>query len=235
MTIYRWNGPEKSLGGIPVTAVHMAVESFDEIDGKSFAKGVFIFHDHVEGCESGKIPWEARGDGKEWVVKSVEDTIFHSRETGESLFCAADSVNTDIKKFISEKLTWIAEYKKKNPGELLDLVDEPARFKGEMYTYVGECVCELLRRSTKGNPFPWLKYTNNGQFPNQCFLCSCGEKWYLGNPSRELWCRVGDPKAWAMLTQFNGVAVEPIDVHPSRNPPVIVLLSTLRNEGYIPL
>jgi hypothetical protein len=235
MSIYEWNGPEEALGKMPVTAVRLVINSSDEKDGKTTATGIFVFHDHMEGCRSDEIPWEAEGDGKEWTVKSVEDTPFRSRETGESLFCLLESVNADIKQFISQKLLWIALYKKKNPKKQIDLVDEPERFSGTVYAYTGQCVCEELRRSTWKSPFPWLRYTNNGQYPKKCFQCSCGKKWHRGNPSHELWWTVSDEKAWKMLTEFNGVAVEPIAFHPDSNPPAIVLLSTLRSEGFIPL
>jgi hypothetical protein len=237
MSIYEWNGPEESLGGMPITAVRMTIEQFEEKDGVASAKGTFVFHDHIEGCESGELPWEAKGGPQNWSVRCTDDdtVYFRAKDTGEVLFSLCEPVNDGIKNLISRKLSWVADYKKKNPGKPLDFVEECPRFAGTKHEYTGECLCAELEVSGLRTNFPWAKHTNNGQYPKRCFQCSCGEKWYLGNPGRHLWARVKDEKAWEMLTEFDGVAVMPIAVRPRSDPPHFVLLSNLRKEGFIPL
>ncbi|MSU74515.1 hypothetical protein EXS57_01915 [Candidatus Kaiserbacteria bacterium] len=238
MHIYEWNGPEESLGMPLITTRRMMIQEINTHD----AKGSIWVRDHVEGIEV-EDPWIANetlspDSASRWEVRRYVGPgrfAFTDRESGEPLFGLLDAANRAIKTFISIKLTEIVPYMLKNPRKPVDLSDEPARYSGQKHEYVGTCLCAQIGASNKSIPFDWEGQTNKGNYPANCFQCSCGMKWYRGNPTEERWVEVADDLAWSMFMDFDGVAMEYIAIDPEAKKPQLVLLRTLRSRGLIPI
>lgn len=256
MAIYLWSGKEFALGLPIVTTRHMTVGEL-VADGNTIrARGTIDIRDHVEGIES-EDEWVATGTLEEVPASLQEDpyrlpgpstptyvwdvqpapTRFHFKtEKGEQLFTLLEEVNVAIRMFIGGKLRALVKYRDQNPGKPLELVEEIAQYTGPMYQYRGPCLCDIIRKSDAQRPFKWLLHTKGGQFPHDCFQCSCGACWYRG-ASREkgTWIPVTDSEAWSMLLAYNGVAVEHIVLDPRQETPQIVFLRTLRAAGLMPI
>lgn len=238
--IYRYRGPEVPLAELPATATGMTID-FLEFDGNvATAKGDFSIRDHMEGSE-GNDPWVATGIHIEkgvynWTVKRKTpengDFCFNDK-SGEPLFTLLLSVNDAIKAFIATKLDYVINKLLTSP-EITEITDESKKFVGVMHEYTGPCVCDGLLASNIKRPFDWNTYTNNGQYPKNCFECSCGNKWYRGDD--QMWAQVGNNETWLMLTTHDGEVVEPVGIDPEANKvPTIVLLKNIRSRGYIPI
>lgn len=241
MNIYEWKKPEEPLDSPMITAKHMTVTKVDDKGNTLYAEGTFTFYDHVEGV-AGQDPWVATatftGDTFGWVVRRKDiapgDFAFQS-EDGEPLFCLCGRTNAAIKKFVASKLTMVVNHMREHVGEEICIIEESPRYSGVKHSYNGPCVCQKILSSNLHAPFDWKTCTNGGQYPKNCFECSCKARWYRGNPEEELWLRVGDPKAWQLLTEFDGVPSFPIALDPDSKEPVLVLQSTLRSRGFIPI
>ncbi|MBX4215618.1 hypothetical protein KW797_01575 [Candidatus Parcubacteria bacterium] len=244
-TKYEWKGPEAPLGMAALTAVYMSITKLEDGGAVLQAEGIFIFRDHMEGCD-GDHPWTATGtfadDRFEWVVrrpKPVPGDICWTDESGEPIFCCGEDGNAAIKAFIAGKLTYFVRRLRMDPAGNLTLVDEPERYRGVKHLYRGPCVCSELNLTQRpsGHPFDWKKHTNGGQYPKNCFECSCRKKWFLMAcvEGHEPWIEVGDEEAWRLLTEFNGVETESLALDPETEKPSLVLLKTLRARGLIPI
>jgi hypothetical protein len=64
------------------------------------------------------------------------------------------------------------------------LDSNPKRYTGTMEKYKGPCVCERITNSNEKNPFPWKEMTKGGQFPKNCFECSCGKNHFCYSPEK---------------------------------------------------
>lgn len=239
---YEWRQPEEPLGTPVITAVHMTIEFLENNATEWLARGTFTFRDHVEGID-GKNSWTAVGMASEdeilWTVRRSDplphEFVFQSKSQ-EPLFCLGSGTNAAIKTFIAGKLAYVVAYMREHPESAnIAILDEPEHYQGIRYVYSGSCVCQKIASSHLKLPFNWHAHTNGGQYPANCFQCSCRRQWYRANPRKELWVIVGDPDAWSMLIQFNGVIVEAVTLDPEKNMPHLVLVRNLRRRGLIPL
>jgi hypothetical protein len=237
--IYTYNGPEAPLGDVPVTVTAMTIDKLDVISGIASAQGTFSIMDHAEGCP-GSDPWVANGilDGQKfnWVVMRMApragDFCF-SGEDGEPLFTLLSSVNDAIKAFVAVKLDYVLAELEKNPSAT-KIEEKPKVFEGPVHKYTGPCVCTELRESNSQRPFNWDVHTNAGQFPKNCFQCSCGQYWYRADDER--WVHVGDEETWQMLTIHDGEVVEQVGIDPECiDVPTITLMKNIRQRGFIPI
>lgn len=237
--IYTYSGPEVPIGDAPVTATRMTIDKLEVKDGTASAEGRFSIMDHMEGCP-GDDPWVATGilEGQKfhWIVKrktpDAHDFCFNGKD-GEPLFTLLSSVNDAIKAFVATKLDYVIVELEKNPSAT-NIVDKPKTFDGPMYRYTGPCVCNELSISNLKNPFDWKGHTNQGQFPKNCFECSCGRRWYRCDD--EMWAHVGDDETWQMLTVHDGEVVEQLGLDPEKEDvPTLTLLKNIRRRGFIPI
>lgn len=224
MPKYTWDGPEQELDFCVVVSTLTVKEIEDRLaDLERRASGSLIWKDYVEGGQF-EDQWTARKiwDGEvssNWVVMR-DGRMDHS-------FCPAQSIDAKIKQFVAAKLERVEELCSQ-PGT--EVVEGPARFSGDKTKYTGECVCTTLARPMTSPSFDWQRATN-GRFPEHCFECSCGRKWWRYNPDKGLWGPVVDPDAWAMFCEYNGVARYSI----SSLEEGFYLLQTLRDKGMIPI
>lgn len=240
---FEWTGPEEDLGTNLVTARRMTICEIEDKGDTLTARGDFTFHDYVEGSE-GTRNWVAKGthSGGEfkWEVRRKDPTPgsfrFTDKDSEEPLFCLLEVCNDAIKTFVADKLTKVVARMRANPGEtLLDVREEPKRYSGEMRQYSGPCCCHNIADSRKWMPFNWENHTDGGKYPKNCFRCSCGQRWFRCNPEEEAWAHVDDELSWNHLTEFDGEMIERFAFDPSIMYPTIVLLSTLRRRGFIPI
>jgi hypothetical protein len=204
------------------------------------AEGTFSIMDHFEGCPAND-PWMANGtlEGQKfsWIVRrkvpGPGDFCFESKE-GEPLFTLSGSVNDAIKVSITKKLDYVIAELEKDPS-ITKIEDKPKIFKGQRYKYTGLCVCINLRISNLQRPFDWNAHTNNCQFPQKCFECSCGQQWFRADDER--WVHVGDEATWQMLIVHDGEIVQPVGLDPESkgDVPMITLLENIRRRGFIPM
>jgi len=228
MAIADWKGPETDIGCFCV-AIAFTIESIEGAkDGQRQAKGLFTGKDYIEGGIVFSDPWEATGiaqagGGFLWQVQRTNDgsAFWVEKDKGEAHFTLNTDVNTGIKGFIAGKLNeFLTE------GRIIANV---VKYEGPRDEYKDECVCERLHASNPQSEFPWEEMTNGGRFPQYCFACSCGTKWW--NPEYALWLPVADDAAWQMLIEHNGIPIQLIGIMDNK----IHLLQTLRDKGLIPL
>ena len=75
-------------------------------------------------------------------------------------------------------------------------------FSGGALPYDGSCRCrELVEGSLS-----WGHLHAVGEFPLNCFQCSCGKRWYYHANQR--WLQVLDDELWADLLRYNGLAMK---------------------------
>lgn len=232
--IYEWNGPDETISHA-CTVSRLVVSSLEDGEEKrKKAKGEIWIFDHIEGCGGSGDEWEATGTPSngsfQWEVKPI-NSFWCNKDTGEQCFTLCPTTNKGMAKFIGKKLNELVLLRQSGITDSIKI--EPARYTGELVTYRGVCVCEQLKTSNKVKPFPWLELTEGGKFPQHCFKCSCGRCWWCYNSTESLWAPIGDVMAWAMLTEYNGVEVKPLTQHPER--PELCLLTTIREEGFIPI
>lgn len=239
MSIYIWEGPEEELA-LFCAATRFEIESITEDQLEKglylkYARGSISGKDYMEGGIVFTDPWVAesvsQGDGiSNWVVKRPKDdnAFWINRDTQEAEFTANSEVNRAMKEFIAQKINHFLETGEAREG--------PEKYTGPKYTgpiekYSGPCVCQLLEASSPTDPFDWQTTTNGGHFPQNCFECSCGTRWWCDSPEEHSWVRVGDDAAWKMFLEYNGVAVQFIGVIEEK----AYLMQTLRNQGLIPI
>lgn len=229
MLIYNWEGPEEGLSCACV-AVSFRITKMEGGDRIKRAEGEITAKDYIEHGIVFTDPWEATGFCEEgekfqWAVKKMEDSdvFWKDPETEEPLFTCNDSVNDAIKLFVARKIN---EFLSIGEAEV-----KPKKYDGPKEDYKGPCVCDQLTCSNPENPFPWKEKTNGGKFPERCFACSCGKKWWCYHPEKRLWGPIKDEKAWEMLLAYNGVDVQTI----AGLKDGLYLLQTIRDMGYIPI
>lgn len=237
---YEWRGPEEALDTPFTTAFHMSVRKIEDKMGTLSASGIFKFRDHIEGGESTNH-WIASGTSSDeklqWKVRCKDPDpgeFTYTGKNGEPLFCSGEDTNSSIEAFIAGKLNRVIQYMRDNPGKQVELIDEPSRYEGKKHEYNGDCICHELALSSKDNPFDWTGHTRGGNFPKNCFKCSCGNEWFQNDPEKAQWIRVGDPEAWYLLTKYDGVITEYAGLHPRLSTPTLVLTRNLRSQGFIP-
>lgn len=223
MPRYIWNGPEQELS-FGVTVSTLTIEEFQDrpADLERLAVGSLLWKDYVEGGQF-KDWWHAR---KIWDGNKGTTWVVRRDERGYS-FCSAESINAKIKRFVAEKLEHAEGLWTQSNTEV---IEGPARFTAERIKYVGQCVCATLINPKTSPFFDWQLMTG-GKFPQHCFECSCGKKWWRYNPDKGLWASVADPAAWTMFCEYNGVARYTIGALQDG----FHLLQTLRDRGMIPI
>ncbi len=236
MTLYKWHGPEQELAHACV-ACDLTIESVKEEDGILKAKGEFTGKDYVEHGIVFTDPWEGTAHSPlqhvegEWTVRRTDDeeAFWRDNQTGEVHFTANMAINRAIKQFIAKKLLFVM----KKGGSVEEETIAP--YAGEMKTYNGECVCYILLQRNQhskvsSSRFPWKELTE-GKFPQHCFQCSCGKKWWCYDAENDFWAPVLDRAAWEMLLAHNGVEAQRM----AESEGGFHLLQTLRNNGFVPL
>jgi len=229
--LYLWQGPEKSLSGL-YSARRLTIETFEDEAGTLKATGEIETYDHVEGC-NGSHKWETSGlmaSPISWKV-SPRDAFWQTAD-GQGCFTLSSDADIGIAAFVIERLIAFGKKHESTPPESFPITEGPVRYEGPMTAYAGPCVCKQAQTSNASAPFPWAELTG-GQFPERCFQCSCGRRWWCCDVESAQWAPVGDPAAWTMFTEYNGEAVEFIGQHPER--PEIWTLPAIREEGFIPL
>ncbi len=230
--LYLWRGPEEGLAS-GCCATELSIEEFQSSTSeKSFtAKGKIKKKDYEEAGIEFEDPWQAVGKPSNsgitlWGVSRPKDDgiFFVNTKTGEPEFTAASDINEAIKKFIAKHLT---EYEGKRGRE--PIVIKPKKYSGALHRYEGACLCHQLI-NLGGITFNWGEHTK-GEFPYNCFECSCGEKWYRISPKYKRWIRVADENAWKMLLEYDGIAIQPLGIYEGK----AYLVQTLRDQGLIPL
>lgn len=222
---YTWDGPEQELDFCVVVSNLVIEEVEDRPDDlERRAMGVLTWKDYVEGGIF-TDNWTAR---KLWGRRvSSNWVVMCDAWPSEYSFCLTPSVDKKIKWFVAQKLERAEEM---CPKSATDIVEGPVRFGGDRVRYSGECVCAALHDPKASPSFDWQRATG-GNFPQNCFECSCGQRWWCYNPEQRLWAPVADPAAWEMFCEYNGVAryqVAALDKG-------FHLLQTLRNQGMIPI
>lgn len=232
--LYHWGNQETPLA-ICCMAIDFAITRFEEVTVKGHrqfvAMGTITGKDYIEGGIEFTNPWEAVSTpGKPWEINRPKDgTEFWIIETtGEIIFTANSEVNNAMKKFIAGKLNEYVETRAVIGNEPLTV--EPEIYQGPRLAYNGPCVCGLLAVSTIATPFPWEKLTG-GQFPNHCFACSCGTRWWRYNQENQVWVKVVDPAAWGLLLKHNGEATRSMGFLKEG----LYLTQTIRDHGLIPI
>ncbi len=229
--IFVWRGPEEDLAYACV-ATEFVIEVLEDRGDKKFAAGTISAKDYVEHGIRFSDPWEAfaipQDDGPlQWNVKREQTEgkgcFFKDPTTKEILFTGNSEINKAMKRFIAQKINLHL-----TTGETLI---EPEKYTGPREAYEGPCVCDQLINSNSQTPFPWDKMTNEGKFPQRCFACSCGKNWWRYNPEAHLWEEVGDPNAWEMLLDNNGIPVQAMCSLEGK----LLLLQTFSDEGYVPI
>jgi len=223
MCIFKWIGPEFGLRSnvFVVTEFTIEKESADNKKGK-FLEGTIVTKDYIEHGFETSDKWYAVGVIDKWDIKMVpgKDNIYN--EEHKAVFTSDPSLDFAIRKFIFIMLN----------GYLSRTIKpEPQKYIGEKEEYKGSCVCKKLANSSKKNPFPWKTITNRGNFPENCFTCSCGKNWFCINCNENIWVEVKDEKAWKMLILYNGVVIKKIGIYEGG----IYLLQSLCDQGLIPL
>ncbi len=233
--------PERALGIETITAYGMTADVLEDYGDAVASSGTFTFNDHSEGITACD-PWVARGrrthNSFDWEVSRPEpepsETCFRNSD-GEPVLCPIECVDLGIKAFIAERLALLVPVLRAKGAEGFELLDEPPKFQGDIFCYTGQCLCKTIEGSDLMHPFDWLANTNGGQYPANCFACSCGKRWFLDDPKRGKWYPVGDDEAWSGLLEFNGFPMELMHFHPSKRPFALYLVRNLRSEGFVPL
>lgn len=234
-SIYIWEGPEKSLA-VACVAARLEITSLSE-DKPVKVTGAITICDYTERGILATDKWEAAAnndDQTRWdVVPVVDDkaVFFKDTQTDKPAFTMCEEINVAMAVFIGQKINgfigrWLGSDKH------TPIVDALPVYSGTMLSYTGPCVCEKLDSSRKDKPFDWQKLTQ-GQYPTNCFQCSCRQQWWRANPSEHLWGRIGDPAAWDLLIKHNGMMVRAWEIHPEQH--TIMLLETISRSGFIPM
>ena len=230
--LFEWKFPELSLDEESTEVLAgITVQSYARKNGEIKASGFLHGICYLDGGEPWDIPWEAWGIRQqdsleyEWQVNNTEDfgdeEFARDPEEWQGLFCQNLNLNQALEGFI---LMAIEAYQiRGGPGQV-----GPVKYPGARITYKGRCVCHLLVGSGLENPFPWYKLTK-GFFPQDCFSCSCGRKWWLYNRRDFYWLEVADYHAWEMLIDYNGTPVKTIRIMGDR----VFLAQTLCNQAFI--
>lgn len=235
MALYSWLGPEESLSG-GCSVIDMTIVGFHNIENGVRAFGYITIKDYVEHGIEGTDPWEAflLDHSSEWVARRDQTKeAFWVTPDGEKVFGLNEGVNQAMKRFVAKKVTEYLEY----PDCLRNsesIVDAPKEYAGSIKAYTGDCVCHRIETSDKEVPFPWFEMTQ-GQFPNNCFECSCGQRWWRFDLQNEMWCKVPDDKAWEMFMKYGGEAVQFIGIMKDDRFDGVYLEQTLCDQGLIPL
>jgi len=235
--LYRWARREEPLGASWFVARGLVISSLDHEDNGIVARGTITTMDYVENF-GGTDGWVAEGHLcshgiMEWNVKPNEEDGFHWRDgNGYPIFTISASLNVAMNNFISGCLNDYLEYLSKHieDGSASGVVvtDTVVTYSGPMFQYEGPCVCA----TTQESEFPWEKLTNGGQFPENCFKCSCGNMWWRAETVEGWrWIPVLDPEAWKLLLQDNGVLNQPFGTIRGG----VELVATLRAAGFIPV
>ena len=223
--VHIWKGVESELA-YSCHAIKLIIKELTE----KYAEGKITVKDYIEHGIIFTEPWEAKlNEESSWVVtrKKDEKIFWLDKETGEAFFTSNDAVNNAMKNFIAERINEFITTGTK--------IIQLAKFKGVINKYTGPCVCHELKESSRRIPFNWKKYTK-GKFPELCFECSCGLKWWCFHPPGNQWEIVMDEKAWKMLMIYNGVAVHPVVLMEGAEIKGIQLLHTIIvDKGLIPI
>ena len=230
MPLFTWRGYEEPLGSVCAVAIELVIDAFVKEGISMHVKGTVKIKDYVERGIELSSPWEAFGDSQ-WIVRRFEDETVFCRGPGseEAWFTMSGQLNGEIKFFIARMLnTWLQMTGEPRTDHI---VMEPAEHEGPREKYTGDCVCEALENSSTSEPFPWRILTG-GQFPERCFACSCGERWWCLDPKDHTWLVVTDPDAWEILLKYNGVRTRAMSLIESERG--IILVRTLCDSGCVP-
>ena len=89
------------------------------------------------------------------------------------------------------------------PARVFRNVEVARPYSGPRERYAGPCVCEDIENSCPRQPFNWIDLTM-AQYPDRCFECSCGTRWWCNRHKENYWIRVADDRAWTILCDYDG-------------------------------
>ena len=219
--LYHWQGPERFICS-GCTACDLTIESFSGECPPFSAAGTVRGRDFIECVALYGGPWEARFEQTtDWSVWRKESKDPYTPKIGGlPSFTSNAQIDDALLAFITEQL------------ELFQDGHDPTlpEFSGPRHEYDGNCICSTANDTLQQQ---WKKLTNGGQFPERCFACSCGTKWY-SYAGDERWFVVQDEKAWEMLLKHNGQAREAIVFSEQRSGLAdgIHLAETAREHGH---
>jgi len=174
----------------PLTA--FSIESVKTKGKRIIVLGHLSFMDITECVGSPRHSTSLRwwADSVSIIGKLIKWKVFQRIDKGQSISAA---VAAALRKFVTAELEIFI---KSNPNIFACL-----KLKAP---YTGPCVCGELDGSSSHRPFDW-KGKTGGVFPERCFECSCGARWWCNRPSLHSWVRIADYRAWLTLYSHNGV------------------------------
>lgn len=202
MPALNWVGPEVIIGAAHSMAGFI-VEELSEREGRENdieACGIITTVDYGEHAWPFDYEWSVISEERRtgWKIKYDKEEIFLNA--------------TDCKKV----KRWLWEgcpFGYKIPEEKLIVVmleellargrealEVPEYSKSLMAFYNEACVCRKF--SETGDKKFWQKLTK-GNFPNNCFMCSCGQGWHY-DEKKECWIRASK-KAFQLLARYDGI------------------------------
>lgn len=237
---YRYCGAEVQLAEFQVYLREVTIKV---LDLSSFrAEGSITFCDYTEHGIVATDPWvaESTDGGATWVVNRAPlkegEFAFHlDSDHGQPSFTLVVEINVEIKAFVAAKIAYVTSQDQSDPTSFIEEAITP--YAGPIFAYSGPCVCESVRQSSDADPFDWNAHTDGGKFPDRCFGCSCGNRWYLADPDEFDWVPVFDDETWQMFMKNNGLAYRTVRFDPRHqgNPPPLILLEELCKAGLTPM